>query len=185
MTQTYSTPKEMLGYIVIQSMQKILEIIPSMPYDRRAVISFYQELRYIDTQLMTFREDMYLISEADGSKINYKDAMVEISKKITENYSNIYAKDFDEFLKAAYKWCELIASAYPKLGLVPETGEMSRMYKEENVIEDLDPQPEQDAILEEVNESPANSTPSQTIEPKSESKPSVHRTAPKPGFRFL
>lgn len=123
MSTTYSNPKEMLGYIVVKFIDSQLPLLGNIPYDRRAVFSFYYQLKGLDVQLISFREDMKLILEdEDGPKeYAYYTVMKEINEIIRSRWQNVYAKDYEEFMGALFKWAELIASCYPKLGLVPES----------------------------------------------------------------
>lgn len=123
MSTTYSNPKEMLGYIVVKFIDSQLPLLGNIPYDRRAVFSFYYQLKGLDVQLISFREDMKLIlEEEDGPKeYPYYTIMKDINEIIRSKWQNVYAKDYEEFMGALFKWAELIASCYPKLGLVPES----------------------------------------------------------------
>ena len=175
MTTTYSNPKEMLGYLVVKFIERQLEVLQLIPYDRRAVFAYYYQIKGLDAQLVSFRSDMFLLTEND-ERVEYAEAMPSIEKKINENWGNVYGKDYDAFLKGVYAWSELIASSYPKLGLVPETGEINRAHKEDNVMEEtneydnLPGEPIQDSI-----ESKPEPAPSPPVQPDTGGKPARQR----------
>lgn len=126
MATTYSNPKEMLGYIVVKFIDQQLPLLQNIPYDRRAVFAFYYQLKGLDSQLISFRDDMSLSlmspdAEQEDTEIDYRTAMREINEILKENWKNVYAKDYEDFMGGLYRWAELIASCYPKLGLVPES----------------------------------------------------------------
>ena len=195
MTTTYSNPKEMLGYLVVKFIDRQLEVLNLFPYDRRAVFAYYYQIKGLDAQLVSFRSDMFLISEDDGQRISYSEAMEQISELIKQNWDNVYGKEYDLFLKAVYKWSELIASCYPKLGLVPETGEVVRAHQEENILEDdnaiNENQPEQTDTIpgtptmepEPERGSGGNREPDPRVS-KREVEPVVRGNSPRQKFRF-
>lgn len=133
MTTTYSNPKEMLGYLVVRFIERQLEVLPLIPYDRRAVWAFYYQIKGLDSQLISFRNDMFLYGP-DNEKVRYDDAIPQIEKVINDHWNSVYAKDYESFLRAVFKWSELIASAYPKLGLVPESGETAAAENREDHV---------------------------------------------------
>lgn len=190
---TYSNPKEMLGYLVVKFIDRQLEVLNLFPYDRRAVFAYYYQIKGLDAQLVSFRSDMFLLSEEDNEKIGYNESMEQINEVIKQNWDNVYGKEYDNFLKAVYKWSELIASCYPKLGLVPETGEVIRAHAEENILEDdnaiNENQLEQnEPIPGNRNDEPGENrgsgepdTGSNTREPE---KPIIRGHSPRQKFRF-
>lgn len=123
MSTTYSNPKEMLGYIVVKFIDQQLQLLQNIPYDRRAVFAFYYQLRGLDVQLISFREDMKIILDDNGKplELNYYQVIKEINEILRDNWDKVFAKDYEDFMGACYRWAELIASCYPKLGLVPES----------------------------------------------------------------
>ncbi len=138
MTTNYTNPKEMLGYVVIQYIQKSQEFSPLVPFDRKYAFSYFRTIKNLDSWLVSFRSDMFLLDEETSERVYYKDAMPQIMQMINENKEKVYAREYEPYLYAIDKWCELIASSFPKLGLVPETGEITRAHKEDNIVETSD-----------------------------------------------
>lgn len=170
---TYSEPKEMLGYIVVKFIDQQLPILMNVPYDKRSVFAFYYQLKGLDSQLVSFRKDMFIL-EAE-QKYHYFDVMEEINNTIQTQWNYVYGKDYDTFMKALFKWSELIASCYPKLGLVPESGEI---IKPENIVNDTE---ETETGGEEIGYSEPVEQPREPIKEMGENKP---KPKSKQGFRF-
>lgn len=133
MTTTYSEPKEMLGYIVVKLIDQIVPLAMNIPYDRRSAFALRNTIEMLDRQLVSFRSDMFLVR--DGKKVKYEEIIGEIRNTIIEQEQYVHAKDYGQYMTAIYAWSELIASCYPKLGLVPESREI---VTHENIVEDSD-----------------------------------------------
>ena len=130
MATTFSNPKEMLGYKIIQDLQNAPEILKSAPYDRKAAYAYYYVLRHLHSQMISFHSDMFVIGE-DGVKYTHEQAYPAIITEIKNNWATVYSNQQDLLLEALFKFSELIASSFPKLGLVPESGEA---IEEERII---------------------------------------------------
>lgn len=173
MSTTYSEPKEMLGYIVVKFIDQQLPILQNVPYDRRATFAFYYQLKGLDSQLVSFRSDMFIIE--NEKKYKYDEVMTEIKRIIKEQWESVYAKEYELFMGALFKWSELIASCYPKLGLVPESKEI---VEPENIVK------QEDEITEEMEEDNLGNN-----EPRNEPNyPTMEKNTPvqsrKTGFRL-
>lgn len=130
MATTFSNPKEMLGYKIIQDLQNAPEILKSAPYDRKAAYAYYYVLRHLHSQMISFHSDMFVVGE-DGLKYTHAQAYPAIITEIKNNWATVYSNQQDLLLEALFKFSELIASSFPKLGLVPESGES---IEEERII---------------------------------------------------
>lgn len=119
---TYSNPKEMLGYLLVQWISEIREIAKYVYVQRAQAKALIFQIRLLDTQISTFRSDMYY----QVGKEEYWDYWKTMKEKVEPNievaYSELQEKEYKAFVEGVGIWLELIASSYPKLGLVPETG---------------------------------------------------------------
>ena len=179
MVTTYSEPKEMLGYIVVKFIDQQLPILMNVPYDKRSVFAFYYQLRGLDSQLVSFRKDMFILE--GEKKYDYFEVMEEINNTIQTQWNYVFGKDYDTFMKALFKWSELIASCYPKLGLVPES---KQIIQAENIVNE---EPEEEVPYETGAE--YGDRPSREPEPEQPTTREVEVdkpiNKPKQGFRFL
>lgn len=165
MSTTYSNPKEMLGYIVVKFIDQQLPLLQQIPYDKRAVFAYYYQLRGLDAQLISFRDDMQLTilpekQDEEDVVIPYRTAMIEINSIIKENWMNVHTKDYEQFSGALYRWSELIASCYPKLGLVPESDTQIDDKRENMIHPDQKEMEEENEPIENID----NTIPNQDFE---------------------
>lgn len=134
---TFSHPKEMLGYMIIQDFAHITEVTKLIYYDRKAAMTVAALLGTLDAKMTPFHNEMFYdeYSETEGvvTRLDYRKSKLLIEKSLKEASNMLYEKNYDAFIKGIIMWETLIASSFPKLGLVPETHEMSR---EEGLIED-------------------------------------------------
>lgn len=144
MVTTFSNPKEMLGYKIIQDMQSAPDILKSAPYDRKAAWAYYYMLRHIHSQMISFHSDMFVLEQdeqtGEMNRYSHKEAYPVISQHIKNNWATVYSNQQDLLLEALFKFNELIASSFPKLGLVPESGE--HIAEEERVVDTAKEEPE-------------------------------------------
>lgn len=174
MSNPFENPKIMLGLMVVKHMDSIIPLEQAVPYDRRAAYSAYYVLLGLDKNLITYHSDMFLLDQKNN-KIPYAESMKEINRVIAEEWNNVATRNFHEFMMAISRWQELIASAYPKLGLAPETGETAnddyREVQEVEASEDVSDENEQRDESENTNrvfaeqKQPANTT-ERTNQPK-------------------
>jgi len=131
---TYSNPKEMLGYLIVQWVADMRTTAKLVYYERNAAKTLLFEIDMLDSQVSTFRQDMK-IQVSRGVFEDYWETMEKIKPIIVAAEDGLQYKDYAAFREGVKTWLELIASAYPNLGLVPETGEIVRAFKEDNVME--------------------------------------------------
>jgi len=122
MVTSYSSPKEMLGYLIVEQLRESPGLLKMVPYDRKSAHSYYYLLRGLHSMLYTFHDDMFIMTE-DNQKIPHNEAYPQIETIRKENWDRIYSKEEDLLMISLFKYTELIASSFPKLGLVPESGE--------------------------------------------------------------
>jgi len=168
MATTFSNPKEMLGYKIIQDMQGAPDILKSAPYDRKAAWAYYYTLRHIHSQMISFQSDMFVLDIDEETKeltrYPHNVAYPVIMNEIKSNWATVYSNQQDLLLEALFKFSELIASSFPKLGLVPESGES--IHEEERILDVA--KEEQEVITDEpIQEEPESTADTDIAQPLS------------------
>lgn len=131
---TYSNPKEMLGYLLVQWIADIREISKYVYSQRSYAKTLIFQIDLLDSQLSTFRSDMFYQVSAE-KYMDYWQTMKTIEPDLALAEQELSEKDYTAFKRGVKKWLELMASCYPKLGLVPETGvDVGLGDKQENTI---------------------------------------------------
>lgn len=134
---TFSNPKEMLGYMIIQDFAHITEVTKLIYYDRKAALTVTALLGTLDAKMTPFHNEMFYNSydeqKDETTKMDYNKAKAHIEAHLKEAANMLYERNYESYIKGILMWETLIASSFPRLGLVPETHETS---KEEGLVDE-------------------------------------------------